>query len=140
MLFFRQETEVIPLEKKIRHSHQRELIFSYLCSHTDHPSAEMIYRDLRPQIPGLSLGTVYRNLKLLEELGKIRRVTNLQGTERYDALCEDHAHFLCSCCGALRDLTCTDLNKLRSAITLEEGYTLSNLDVTVTGLCPNCIG
>jgi len=83
------------MEKKLRHSHQRERIYEYLTRSCEHPSAEMVYNDLRPEIPGLSLGTVYRNLKLLEELGKIRRVTSHQGTERYDAICGDHAHFLC---------------------------------------------
>ena len=126
------------MEKKIRHSHQRERIYEYLLQSQEHPSAERIYSDLRPEIPGLSLGTVYRNLKLLEELGKIRRVTSFQGTERYDAICGDHAHFLCQCCGRLHDLSCLDSDSLRTAIRLEDGSTITKLDITVTGICPNC--
>ena len=75
-----------------RYSHQREQIYNYLLHTCEHPSAETIYASLKPQIPDLSLGTVYRNLKLLEELGKVRRVTSFQGSERYDAICGDHAH------------------------------------------------
>ena len=126
------------MEKKIRRSHQRDRIYEYLCQSREHPSAETIYSDLRPEIPGLSLGTVYRNLKLLEELGKVRRVTAHQGTERYDAICGDHAHFLCQRCGCLRDLTGVDSEALRSAIRLEAGATLTKLDITVTGICPGC--
>ena len=126
------------MEKKLRHSHQRERIYEYLTQSCEHPSAEMVYNDLRPEIPGLSLGTVYRNLKLLEELGKIRRVTSYQGTERYDAICGDHAHFLCQKCGILHDLSCADSLQIRQAIHLEEGYTIHKLDITITGICPNC--
>lgn len=126
------------MEKKLRHSHQRERIYEYLTQSCEHPSAEMVYNDLRPEIPGLSLGTVYRNLKLLEELGKIRRVTSYQGTERYDAICGDHAHFLCQRCGMLQDLSCADSLQIRQAIHLKDGYTVSKLDITITGICPNC--
>ena len=128
------------MEKKLRHSRQRERIYEYLAASEEHPSAEQIYIDLRPEIPGLSLGTVYRNLKLLEELGKVRRVASFQGTERYDACCGDHAHFLCEKCGLLHDLGSAKADAIRSAITLDEGYTLTKLDVTVTSLCPNCAG
>lgn len=128
------------MEKKLRHSRQRERIYEYLMASEDHPSAEMVYNDLRPEIPGLSLGTVYRNLKLLEELGKVRRVASFQGSERYDACCGDHAHFLCEKCGLLHDLGCANTNAIREAIVLDEGFTLSKLDLTVTGICPNCAG
>ena len=126
------------MEKKLRHSHQRERIYEYLTQSCEHPSAEMVYNDLRPEIPGLSLGTVYRNLKLLEELGKIRRVTCHQGTERYDAICGDHAHFLCQKCGMLHDLSCADIRKIRETIRMEAGYTVEKLDITISGICPNC--
>ena len=128
------------MEKKLRYSRQREMIYQYLLTSEEHPSAETVYNDLKPEMPELSLGTVYRNLKLLEELGKVRRVTSFQGSERYDACCGDHAHFLCEKCGYLHDLGTANAEALRSAIILEDGFTLTKLDVTVTGLCPNCAG
>ena len=126
------------MEKKLRHSHQRERIFEYLTQSCTHPSAEMIYNDLRPEIPGLSLGTVYRNLKLLEELGKVRRVTSFQGSDRYDAICGDHAHFVCQGCGAILDLEGVDPESFRENLPLEEGYRLGRVDLLVTGHCPQC--
>ena len=126
------------MEKKLRYSHQRERILEYLCGTHAHPTAEQVYQDLRPEIPGLSLGTVYRNLKLLEELGKVRRVPALQGVERYDALCCDHIHFLCSRCGSLRDITDVSLDALCGAIPLEKGSQIEKLDLTITGICPDC--
>ena len=53
-------------EKKMRYSKQREMIYEYLLSTGEHPSAEIIYEELKKTIPALSLGTVYRNLTVLE--------------------------------------------------------------------------
>ena len=127
-----------PVEKKLRYSHQRERIHQYLMESHTHPSAETIFKDLREEIPGLSLGTVYRNLKLLEELGKVRRVASFQVVERYDACCGDHAHFLCNVCGCVRDVAQANTEAVRAAVSLEEGFRLSNLNLTLMGLCPNC--
>lgn len=128
------------MEKKLRYSHQREQIYQYLCQSKEHPSAEMVYNDLRPEMPGLSLGTVYRNLKLLEELGKVRRVTSYQGSERYDAICCDHAHFLCRRCGKLRDVCIANGEMLSKVFPLEDGFRTEKFDLTLTGLCPDCSG
>ena len=128
------------MEKKLRYSHQRERIYQYLLASHDHPSAEMVYIGLKGEMPELSLGTVYRNLKLLEELGKIRRITSVQGTERYDACCGDHVHFLCTGCGCIRDVEDTDADAIRRAVHLDPGYSLCKLDLTVSGLCPACAG
>ena len=126
------------MEKKLRYSHQREMIFQYLESSQEHPTAEMIYDALRREIQGLSLGTVYRNLKLLEELGKVRRVVSLQNCERYDACCGDHAHFICNRCGCVQDLERIDADAICTAVKLGRGYRPAKFDITVTGLCPDC--
>ena len=128
------------MEKKLRYSRQRERIYQYLLASEEHPSAEMVYNDLKSEMPELSLGTVYRNLKLLEELGKVRRVTSFQGTERYDACCGDHVHFLCQCCGMLHDVPGVSADAIRDTISLDGGYRLSKLDLTITGTCPDCAG
>jgi len=126
------------MEKKLRYSHQREMIYKYLLSTKEHPSAEMIYEDLKKEIEGLSLGTVYRNLKLLESLGSIRRVASHQGTERYDAICGDHAHFICRQCGMVHDIENLNVQLIRDGIPLDEGFNFLQLDLNITGLCPEC--
>ena len=126
------------MEKKLRHSHQRDRIYQYLCQSTLHPSAETVYQDLKPEIPGLSLGTVYRNLKLLEELGRVRRATTYDGSERYDAICENHAHFICETCGSIRDIPEVDSGQIRDGLELKDGYRVSKLDMILTGTCPAC--
>ena len=69
------------MEKKMRNSVTRNTIYEYLCVTKAHPSAEMIYLDLKESNPNLSLGTVYRNLKQLEEIGKVIRTKPKKGTK-----------------------------------------------------------
>ena len=126
-------------EKKLRYSHQREMIYQYLVGTQEHPSAEMVYDALRSEIKGLSLGTVYRNLRLLEDLGKIRRVASLNGTERYDAICGDHVHFICQECGSVHDLLDAELEQATDILTLPEGYQPAHFSLTISGLCPECL-
>ena len=54
-----------------RYSRQRELIYDVLLHSREHPTAEMVYKLLKPEHPSLSLGTVYRNLNQLVEEGTI---------------------------------------------------------------------
>lgn len=126
------------MERKLRHSRQRDRIFQCVQETKEHPSAEMVYSSLKDEIPGLSLGTVYRNLKLLEGLGKVRRVTSYQGVDRYDAICEDHVHFICQHCGCIEDIQRIDRDRLRSVLSLNDGYCFTKLDLIITGLCPKC--
>ena len=55
----------------LKYSRQRESIKSYLDTHRTHPTAETVYLDIKQEFPNISLGTVYRNLNLLAEMGEI---------------------------------------------------------------------
>ena len=60
--------------KILKYSRQRESIKSCLSGRTDHPTADMIYTDIKEEFPNISLGTVYRNLNLLSELGEVQKL------------------------------------------------------------------
>lgn len=62
----------------LKYSRQRESIKEFLRSRTDHPTADTVYENLRQIYPNISLGTVYRNLSLLSDIGEIRKLTNLE--------------------------------------------------------------
>ena len=124
--------------KTLRYSRQRERIYEYLITTEEHPTAEMVHSGLRKGFPELSLGTVYRNLKLLEELGRVRRVTAYDGSERYDAICHDHAHFICQTCGKIRDLPEIDSRQVQNGLVLKDRYQISKVDLILTGICPEC--
>ena len=80
------------MEPTRKRSKKRDAILSCLCSTDTHPSAEWIYHRLKPQIPDLSLATVYRNLALFQREGRIISVGVVQNLERFDANVHPHAH------------------------------------------------
>ena len=77
----------------IKYSRQREAIVQYLTGRTDHPSAESVYQALRQTHPNISLGTVYRNLGVLEENGQLMRIPMDNGSDRFDPNVVPHYHF-----------------------------------------------
>ncbi len=60
-------------EKTHRITRQRRVILEELRRVNNHPSADEIYEIVRRRMPRISLGTVYRNLEMLTELGEIQK-------------------------------------------------------------------
>ncbi len=122
-----------------KHFRKRDAILSYL-RHTDqHPSAETVYAALKPQIPDLSLGTVYRNLAYFRSEGLIASLGAVKGVERYDGHIEPHVHFVCTDCGCIRDLANVQVPEtLKSAAGAEAGARVENCCLTFTGKCSAC--
>ena len=90
------------------YSRKRQAIYELLLSTDSHPTAEWIYNSLKPKYPDLSLGTVYRNLKLLEGNGVVKSVAVVDGCERYDARMSPHSHFVCKKCARVIDIFFTE--------------------------------
>lgn len=88
----------------LKHSRQRDAILNMLRSRYDHPTAEQLYTDLKTDFPKLSLGTVYRNLSLLESLGEVIKISSGDSCERYDGNVGEHYHFSCENCGRVDDV------------------------------------
>lgn len=81
--------------KILKYSRQRESIKAFLYGRHDHPTADAVYTGIREEFPNISLGTVYRNLNLLVELGEINKVTCGDGKDHFDADTSPHYHFIC---------------------------------------------
>ena len=88
----------------MRNSKQRELIREIIKGRCDHPTAEMIYFSAREINPTISLGTVYRNLKLLADEKEIMTLETEDKRLHYDGDISRHSHFICSKCGKIIDL------------------------------------
>ena len=88
----------------LKYSRQRESIKQYLSTTTNHPTADEVYMHMKTEFPNISLGTVYRNLNLLTNLGEAVKISTPDGGDRFDGKLEPHNHFLCTKCGRLLDL------------------------------------
>ena len=56
-----------------KYSRQRASIIEYLKNTSSHPTADTVYMHVKQVYPNISLGTVYRNLNLLAELGEAKK-------------------------------------------------------------------
>ena len=68
----------------LKYSRQREAIKHYLASTKEHPTADTVYMHVKKEFPNISLGTVYRNLNLLTDIGEAIRYQHL--TEETDLM------------------------------------------------------
>lgn len=102
----------------LKYSRQREAIKEFLMATKEHPTADTVYLNVRKEFPNISLGTVYRNLTLLADMGDIVRLHLGDGTDHFDACTEPHYHFVCTECGSVTDLqvdTLDTINELAGA-------------------------
>ena len=123
----------------VRQSKKRDAMLSLLQGSRDHPSADGIYRQLKPDYPDLSLATVYRNLNQLNAQGLIRRVGTVNGQERYDGRTCPHSHFICNRCGRVVDLPPMSPGQDRvEQLSVQYDFTVQDCEVIVRGLCADC--
>ena len=88
----------------LKHSSQRDSILEFLKTRKDHPTADVVYMNVRKSFPNISLGTVYRNLNLLADIGEIVKIPTPDGGDRFDGRTDSHYHVVCSNCGNVFDL------------------------------------
>ena len=90
--------------KQQRNTKQRQLVLDAVRARCDHPSADEIYLDARAIDNHISRGTVYRNLKILVQQGKILQV-KLPNIDRFEAKLDKHYHLLCTECDSVYDIS-----------------------------------
>lgn len=125
--------------KQLKYSRQRESIKACLMARHDHPTADAIYASIREEFPNISLGTVYRNLNLLVELGEIQKLRCGDGADHFDADTRPHYHFMCRECGCIEDLPMEISQKIND---LAQEHVHGKIDSHITyfyGVCENCM-
>ena len=128
------------MDRATRYSRKREAILTAIRSTTCHPSADWVYQTLKPTHPGLSLGTVYRNLDFFKQNGMIQSVGVVQGQERFDGTTTPHTHFVCEGCGSVTDLHNIQPDAgLEQAVAQQYQLTVHRRELTFYGLCKACM-
>ena len=89
-------------------------------------------------MPNISLGTVYRNLRVLSEAGEIMELDFGSGYSRYDGNPDNHYHFECRKCGKMYDVDLDLVNHLdkleaESLVAIIEEHRLE-----FYGICREC--
>ena len=125
--------------KTLKHSRQRDAIMRCLMARHDHPTADAVYLSVKEEFPNVSLGTVYRNLNLLADLGEIRRLNCGSGPERFDGDTHPHYHFICRECGQVADLSMDVLSQMDEAAQAHCGGRIDSHITYFYGVCRDCL-
>jgi Fur family peroxide stress response transcriptional regulator len=122
-----------------RMTRQRMAILDVLRSTTSHPTADWVYAQVRDILPKISLGTVYRNLNLLREIGEIQELTYGSNFSRFDGNPKAHPHFHCISCNRVFDLDFAVEELARKAEQASD-YKVERTRLEFEGVCRDCLG
>ena len=122
----------------LKRSKQRESIKEFLETRTDHPTADMIYMNIRKIYPNISLGTVYRNLALLSDLGEISKITTGDGADRFDGRTTPHNHFICRKCHSVMYLEMENIDYIMDTAGKNFEGIIESYTAHFYGICSNC--
>ena len=117
--------------RTLKYSRQRESIKEFLVKRTDHPTADVIYENIRLQYPNISLGTVYRNLALLNSIG--------DGADHYDGQVHPHNHFICQKCHCVMDLDMENIDFIKDTASKNFGGRIDSYVTNFYGICKKCL-
>ena len=124
--------------KKFRQSSQRDRILEVLGNTKSHPTADWIYSRMKEEFPKLSPGTVYRNLGILEEMGKVKRIHYGSTFDRYEISSGHHYHLICRECDSITDIeipACKDLLKRAAE---RSDFKITDHQIEFYGKCNAC--
>ena len=121
-----------------RQTKQREAILKLLRDDYGHLTADQIYDEVREEIPSLSKGTVYRNLRVLREMGLVSELDPSDTVSRFEAKRDSHYHLRCVRCGRVFDIDEPINKELDRRIADRTGYNISYHQLEFRGLCHDC--
>ncbi|GBG55437.1 FUR family transcriptional regulator [Sporomusaceae bacterium FL31] len=133
-----QNVTALLRDKGFKVTPQRLAIYSVLSATKAHPSAEMIFNELQPHYPTMSLATVYKTIEILKEIGLVQILNVGEDSFRYDAVTQNHPHIRCMSCGRVDDLENIDSNDFIDDVSSKTTYRLTGQQFYFYGVCPAC--
>ncbi len=121
-----------------RMTKQRQAILDVLKSTTSHPTADWIYEEVRKIIPNVSLGTIYRNLSILKEMGEIMELDFGSTYSRFDGNPVNHYHFCCTKCNQVIDLDIDIFDTIDQDVSQATGHIVNRHRLEFYGICKDC--
>lgn len=123
----------------LRVTPQRVAICEYLTQNNNHPTALMIYDEVKLAHPNISLMTVYNTLNALTEQGLINEIGKLQDEyAHFDQYTKRHLHLMCVDCGEIEDLEIEALNSVEANIAEQSGFFIDRAKLIYYGVCRGC--
>ena len=119
----------------LRMTGQRRVIAEVLQASEDHPDVEELHARANARDPGISIATVYRTVKLLEEAGILEKVDFGDGRARYeDAERDHHDHLIDLTTGQVIEFVDPEIEALQEKIAARLGYRLKGHKMELYGV------
>jgi Fur family ferric uptake transcriptional regulator len=125
------------LRSRYRLTKQRAAVLNALDDGA-HLTAESLLERVRAQLPGVSLGTIYRTVDILREIGLVQIFTHNGLAARYEASLSKHHHLVCNVCHDITNVHLPTLGSVVNAIATQYHYDDTDASLVVTGRCANC--
>lgn len=121
-----------------RNTIQKELVLNAVTKMHRHVTADEVYDYIKKDYPSIGKGTVYRNLSILADENKIRKVEMPNGADCFDFTLEKHYHIRCIKCGKVFDVDMDEIKTLDSFIHDRHGMKFLDFDIVFKGICKDC--
>lgn len=132
--------EIKPLEMRcaergMRMTEQRRVIARVLDMASDHPDVEELHRRAAAVDPKISMSTVYRTVKLFEDLDIIERHDFGDGRSRYETVPDEHHdHLIDLRSGRVIEFHSPEIEALQERIAREHGFRLVDHRLELYGI------
>lgn len=122
----------------LRITPQRAAVYEHLVGSKEHPSATMVFEQVRRRFPDMSLDTVNRTLATLAELRLASVIPGSGDARRFDADLDNHQHFRCLRCGTIIDFECPEFENIRLPRKIREKHKVLTKTLYLQGICEQC--
>ena len=122
----------------MKYSKQRDCILKTVYTNSNHPSAEMIYKIVKQDLPKISLGTIYRNLNQLCLEGKIKRLSMPDLKDHFDKTIIEHTHLYCTKCQCIYDIFDDSIIENMKNIEKRTNHKINSYSFVCIGTCYKC--
>jgi len=126
-------------EKALRVTAPRMAVLAAVHEHP-HADTDALARVVRSRLGSVSHQTVYDVLRILTEVGLVRRIQPAGATARYETRVRDnHHHLVCRSCRAIVDVDCAVGHAPCLHAGDDHGFEVDEAEVVYWGTCPDCL-
>lgn len=129
--------------KETRNTRQKRLILDCIKDSGRHMTVDEIYNLIKQNDEKISIATVYRNLRMLEQQGVIKKLYMAEDAPLFYEMSgsdeHTHHHLVCSRCGAIIDFEEDLLDSIEKTIEAKKGFKIKDHRVVFYGLCKDCL-
>jgi Fur family peroxide stress response transcriptional regulator len=125
-------------KKGYKATSQRIAICRFALRSGDHPTAQTVYREVKPVHPTVSLATIYKTLHVLKELRLVQELAFVDDETRFDSYMEPHANLVCRRCGNISDIDDPMTREMVARVAARARFTLIGQRLDIYGICQEC--